>query len=80
LVSAIDCSNSFPVFEVSASTSDFASPERRRIVRVIARSVRPIDRERSRTRRFCSLTNFASLRPSRASALTPSEASPESVG
>ena len=50
------------------------------LVRVPARNVRPIDRERSGTRRRCSLTSFPSLRPSCASALTPSEASPESAG
>jgi hypothetical protein len=67
LLSAIDFSKSFPVYAVSFSTSDFASAERRRIVRVTARSVRPIARERSRTRRFCSLTSFASCLASRAS-------------
>ena len=80
LVSAIDASNSLPVSEVSFSTSDFASPERRRIVRVTARNVRPIDRERSRTRRLRSLISSASLRPSRASARTPCAAKPASVG
>jgi hypothetical protein len=79
-VSLTERSSNSPVCSVSASTSAFASPERRRIVRVIARNRRPIDRERSRTRRFVSPTSFASLRPSRASALTPCEASPESVG
>jgi hypothetical protein len=57
-----------------------ASPERRRIVRVIARNRRPIARERSRTRRVCAPTSLASLRPSRTSARTPCDASPESVG
>ena len=45
----------------------------------IRRHWRPID-QRSGTRRRCSLTSFASLPPSRASALIPSEASPESAG
>jgi len=80
LVSAIEDSKSLPVCSVSFSTSDFASPERRRIVRVIPRSVRPIDRERSRTRRLRSPTSFASLRPSRASARTPCAARSASVG
>ena len=57
-----------------------ASPERRRIVRLIARSLRPIDRERSRTHRFFSPISSGSFRPSRASTLIPAEASPESVG
>ena len=80
LVSLIELSNSFPVCSVNRSTSDFASPERRRIVRVTARSVRPINLERSRTRRFCSPTNFASFLPSRASARTPCAARSASVG
>jgi hypothetical protein len=71
LVSAIDCSNSSPVCAINSSTSAFASPERRRIVRVTARNVRPIDLVRSRTRRFCSSTSFASFFASRASARTP---------
>jgi hypothetical protein len=79
-VSVTERSNGSPVCAVSDSTSAFASPERRRIVRPIARNRRPIARERSRTRAFFSPTSAASLRPSRASARTPSEASPESVG
>ena len=47
---------------------------------MIARSLRPIDRERSRTRRFFSPISCASLRPSRASTPTPLDASPASVG
>jgi hypothetical protein len=73
-------SNNSPVSLVSLSTSSPASPERRRIVRLIARSLRPIDRDRSRTRRFFSPISLASLRPSRASVLTPAEANPASVG
>jgi hypothetical protein len=65
----IERSNSSPVSPVSLSTSAFASPERRRIVRAIPRSLRPIARERSRTRERFSATSLASLRPSRASAL-----------
>jgi hypothetical protein len=57
-----------------------ASPERRRIVRPIARKRWPIARERSRTRAFFSPTMRASLRPSRASARTPCDARPASVG
>jgi hypothetical protein len=49
-------------------------------VRVTARNVRPIDRDPSRTRRFCSFTSLASLRPSRANTRTPCAANPESVG
>ncbi len=49
-------------------------------MRVIPRNRRPIARERSRTRRFLSPMSLASLRPSLASALTPCDASPESVG
>jgi hypothetical protein len=75
-----DRASSSPVSSVSFSTSAFASPERRRIVRLIARSLRPIDRERSRTRAFFSPINFASLRPSRARTRTPLDASPASVG
>jgi len=48
--SPTDRSSSSPVSAVSLSTSALASPERRRIVRVIARSRRPNARERSRTR------------------------------
>jgi hypothetical protein len=73
-------SNNSPVSALSLSTSSLASPERRRIVRLIARSLRPIARERSRTRRCCSPISLASLRPSRASVLTPADASPASVG
>jgi hypothetical protein len=73
-------SNNSPVSAVSLSTSSLASPERRRIVRLIARSLLPIDRERSRTRRFFSPISFASLPLSRASVLTPAEANPASVG
>jgi hypothetical protein len=69
-----------PVCAVSASTSAFASPERRRIERVNARSLRPIDRDRSLTAVRFSLIFTASLRPSRASARTPAPASPASVG
>jgi hypothetical protein len=65
---------------VKLSTSAFASPERRRIVRPIARNRRPIARERSRTRRLVSPMRPASRRPSLASARTPCEASPASVG
>ena len=75
-----DFVNSSPVCSVNASTSSLASPERRRIVRVIARSLRPIARDRSRTRDFFSPISFASLRPSRANTLTPADASPASVG
>jgi hypothetical protein len=57
-----------------------ASPERRRIVPVIARSRRPSARERSRTRALCSPSRSASLRPSLASARTPRAARSESVG
>ena len=49
-------------------------------MRLIARDLRPIDHDRSRTRAFFSLISFASLRPSRASTRTPLEASPASVG
>ena len=49
-------------------------------MRLIARSLTPIARERSRTRAFFSAISFASLRPSRASTRTPLEASPASVG
>jgi hypothetical protein len=76
----IERSNSSPVSWVSASTSALASPERRRIVRVIARSLRPIARDRSRTRAFFSPISFASFKPSRASTLTPLDANPASVG
>jgi hypothetical protein len=76
----IERSSSSPVCAVSFSTSSLASPERRRTVRVIARSLRPIDRERSRTRLCFSPISRASLRPSRASTLTPLAARPESVG
>ncbi|MGF7235171.1 MAG: hypothetical protein ACQSGP_09455, partial [Frankia sp.] len=76
----IERSNSSPVCSVKASTSPFASPERRRMVREIARSARPNDRERSRTRRFFSPISSAGLPPSLASVLTPAEASPASVG
>ena len=48
--SATERSSSSPVCSVSVSTSRLASPDRRRIVRVTARSLPPIDRERSRTR------------------------------
>jgi hypothetical protein len=51
-------SNSSPVSLVNSSTSVFASPERRRIVRAIPRSFRPIARERSRTRARFSPTSF----------------------
>ena len=78
--SATERANSSPVWAVSARTSLFASPVRRRIVRVAARSLTPIDLERSRTRTRFSPTSFASLRPSPASALTPCDASPASVG
>ena len=79
--SPTDRSNSSPVCAVSSSTSVLASPERRRIVRPIARNLRPSARERSRTRAFFSPIIRASLRPSRASALHPvRDASPESVG
>jgi len=78
--SAIERSSSSPVCSVSFSTSALASPDRRRIVREIARSFTPIDRERFRTRALFSLINLPSLRPSRASVLTPAEASPASVG
>ena len=50
------------------------------LVRVPARNVRPIDRERSGTRRRCSLTSCASLRPSRASALTHPKRAPNRSG
>jgi hypothetical protein len=73
-------SNSSPVSWVNLSTSAFASPERRRMVRAIPRSFRPIARERSRTRERFSPTSLASLRPSLASALTPCPARPASVG
>jgi hypothetical protein len=63
-------SNRSPVCAVTSSTSALAPPERRRIVREIARSLRPIARERSRTRRLFSPISFARLRPSRASVLT----------
>ena len=46
----------------------------------MARSLRPIERERSRTRILVSPSLAASLRPSLASALTPCEAKPASVG
>ena len=72
--------SSSPVCSVSVSTSPLASPERRRIVRVIARSLRPIDRERFRTLNLRSPTSPASLRPSRASTCTPQLAKPASVG
>ncbi len=49
-------------------------------MREIPRSVLPIERERSRTRRFCSPTSAASFLPSRASARTPAPANPASVG
>jgi hypothetical protein len=78
--SRTDRSSSAPVSAVSLSTSALASPERRRIVRVIPRSRRPNARERSRTRAFFSPIRSASLRPSLASARTPCAASPESVG
>ena len=78
--SPTDRSNSSPVCAVSSSTSVLASPERRRIVRPIARNLRPSARERSRTRAFFSPIIRASLRPSRASARTPCDASPASVG
>ena len=44
--SAIERRNSSPVSAVRLSTSSFASPERRRIVELIARSLRPFQRER----------------------------------
>jgi hypothetical protein len=69
-----------PVCLVSSSTSAFASPERRRSVRVSARIRLPRARERSRTAERASLTFAASLRPSLASARTPSAARPASVG
>jgi hypothetical protein len=71
-----ELSNNLPVSAVSFNTSCLASLERRRTVRVIARNLRPIARERSRTRRFFSPISCASLRPSRASTRTPLEASP----
>jgi hypothetical protein len=51
-------SNNAPVSAVSLSTSDFASPERRRIVRAIPRNFRPMPRARSRTRERFSPTSF----------------------
>ena len=50
------------------------------LVRVPARNVRPIDRERSGTRRRCSLTSCASLRPSCASALAHPKRAPNRSG
>jgi hypothetical protein len=73
-------SNSSPVCAVSPTTSVLASPQRRRIVRVIAPSLRPIDRDRSRTRAVRWPINVASVRRSRANTPTPLEASPASVG
>lgn len=49
LASLTDFLNNSPVCSASTSTSCLASPERRRIVRVIARSLRPIARDRSLT-------------------------------
>ncbi|MEJ7786330.1 MAG: hypothetical protein WKF96_16120 [Solirubrobacteraceae bacterium] len=57
-----------------------ASPLRRRIVRVIVRSRRPIDLDRSRTATPACPIALTSLRPSRASDLTPCAAKPASVG
>ena len=74
--SLTDCSSSCPVCSVSASTSAFASPERRRIVLEVARSLRPIERERSRTVVLAAPIFEASLRPSRASERTPCDARP----
>ncbi len=48
--------------ELQKDLSLFASPVRRQVVRVIARSFTPIDVDRSRTRAFFSFTNLASLR------------------
>ena len=80
LASAIERSSNPPVRAVRRNTSALASPLRRRIVRPIARSVRPIARERSRTRCVVAPIRWASLRPSRASARTPLDARPASVG
>jgi len=74
----VRCSSA-PVCSVSSSTSALASPERRRIVREIARSLRPIERERSLTAVFGSPTLAASFLPARASARTPCAARPASV-
>lgn len=57
-----------------------ACPDRWRSVRVIPRSRRPAARERSLTAVRLAAIFVASLRHSRASALMPSAASPESVG
>ena len=69
--SLTDRASNSPVCSVSESTSALACPVRRRIVREIARSLRPIARERSLTAVRFSPTRPASLRPALASALTP---------
>jgi hypothetical protein len=75
-----DFSNSCPACSVSASTSALASPERRRIDRVTARSLRPIDRDLSRTRTRVWPTSVASFLASRARTFTPCDARSASVG
>jgi hypothetical protein len=69
-----------PAAELSSITRCLASPVRRASVLEIWRTVRPTQRERSRTLAVAPLTRPASLRPSRASALVPCSASIASDG
>ena len=75
-----EAASKLPVSPMSASTSAFAAPVRRRRLRPIARSRFPAARERSRTRPFVPPTLAASRFPSRASVRTPARARPASVG
>jgi len=69
-----------PALELSSITLALAWPVRRESVREIDRTVRPTERDRSRTFAVTPLTIPASLDPSRAKALVPCKASIASDG
>ncbi len=69
-----------PARELSSITWSLAWPVRRESVREIAHTVRPTERDRSRTRAALPLTIAESLRPSLASARVPASASIASEG
>jgi len=77
--SLADLEISRPACSLSTITCALASPVRRTSVREIARTARPIERERSATRAL-ALIICATLRPSRASARAPASASIASDG
>src|SRR5512132_1308548 len=69
-----------PALAFNANTSSVLRPVRRASVLEIPRTVLPICRDRSTTRTACPRSRPASLRPSRASARAPCQASTASVG